>query len=78
MRRVIDVREHVSEVDPMSGKYPSNLLRRVSVAGIFRQIGAAIARTLQRAVDGEGSLIPIPVRRAVTARRGYDQRRPRD
>ena len=77
MRSVIDAREHVSEVDPMSGKYPSNLLRRVSVAGILRQIGAAIARTLQRAVDGEGSLIPIPVR-AVTARRGYDQRRPRD
>ena len=77
MRRVIDVREHVSEVDPMSGKYPSNLLRRVSAAGILWQIGAAIARTLQRAVDGEGSLIPIPVR-AVTARRGYDQRRPRD
>ena len=71
------MREHVSEVDPMSGKYPSNLLRRVSAAGILRQIGAAIARTLQRAVDGEGSLIPIPVR-AAAARRGYDQRRPRD
>ena len=77
MGRVIDVREHVSEVDPMSGKYPSNFLRRISAGRILSQISAAIARMLQQVIDDEGSLIPIPVR-AVTARRGYDQRRPRD
>ena len=69
MRSVIDAREHVSEVDPMSGKYPLNFLRRVSAGRILSQIGAAIAN--------EGSLVPIPVR-AVAARRGYDLRRPRD
>jgi hypothetical protein len=77
MRSVIDVREHVSEVDPMSGKYPLNFLRRVSAERILSQIATAIARTLRRVIDNEGSLIPIPVR-AVAARRGYDQRRPRD
>jgi hypothetical protein len=77
MRSVIDAREHVSEVDPMSGKYPLNFLRRVSAGRILSQIGAAIARTLSQAIDNEGSLVPIPVR-AVAARRGYDLRRPRD
>jgi len=61
----------------MSGKYPLNFLRRVSAGRILNQIGAAIARTLWQIIDKESSLIPIPVR-AAAARRGYDQRRPRD
>ena len=61
----------------MSGKYPSNFLRRISAGRILSQISAAIARMLQQVIDDEGSLISIPVR-AVAARRGYDPRRPRD
>jgi hypothetical protein len=61
----------------MSGRYPLNFPGRVSAAGILSQIGAAIARTLSQVIDKEGSLIPIPVR-AVTPRRGYDQRSSRD
>jgi len=74
---MIDVRERVSEVDPMSGKYPANLVRRASAAAILSQVTAAIARTFWPIIDGESSLIPIPIR-AVVARRQYDRRRPRD
>lgn len=79
-------REHVSEVDLMTGKYPSSFYRRVerswagrikSLRQIRGQIVVATERTLQRMFNRDGSLIPIPVR-AVSDRQRRDRGRSRD
>lgn len=79
-------RERVSEVDLMTGKYPSSFYRRVerSCAGRIKslrqirgQIVVATERTLQRMFNRDGSLIPIPVR-AVSDRQRRDRCRSRD
>jgi len=59
----------------MNTKYPLDVRHRSEwqwaerFKGLIGQIVAATGRTLQRAFDNEGSLIPIPVRVAVDRRR---------
>jgi len=78
--------ERVSEVDLMSGKYRSNVLRRLEGqwAGTMKSLGrfggkivVAAVRTLQRALNQDGVLIPVPVR-AVKDRRRLDRSQRRD
>jgi hypothetical protein len=70
----------------MSGKYRPDLLRRSerqwtermkSVGQTAGKIVVAAMRTLQRALNHDGVLIPVPVRAAVD-RRQLDRSRRRD
>jgi hypothetical protein len=70
----------------MNSKNPSSLVRRVerlwaerikSPRQIHRQMVAAIERALQRVLNNEGALVPIPVR-TVADRRRLDRPRSRD
>jgi hypothetical protein len=78
--------ERVSEVDLMSGKYPSSFQRRVerqwaerikSLSRIHGQIVVAAVQMLQHVFSHHSSLILIPVRTVVHGRR-LDRQRARD
>jgi hypothetical protein len=73
--------EHVSEVDPVNAIYPLSFHRRIerqwaerikSVRRMGGQVGLAAKRTLQSAINHDGSLILVPVRTVVDRRR-WDQ-----
>ena len=75
--------ERVSEVDLMSGNYRSSLLRRIErqwvelLEKVSGKIVVAVERTLQRSLNHDGILIPVPVR-TVADRRRLDRFRRRD
>jgi hypothetical protein len=70
----------------MSTVYPLSVHRRIekqwaerikSLRQMRDQIALATERTLQRVLNNDGSLIPVPVRTIADGRR-LDQSRPRD
>jgi hypothetical protein len=89
--RWICIREHVSEVDPMSARHPQSFHHRIgrqwaarinslgpiqALRQIRGQIVAAILQALQGTVGSDHLLVPIPVRTTVGQRR--QQRRSHD
>jgi len=75
--------KRISEVDLMSAKYPLSVHRRIEQQWAERfkslsgRIVVATGRTLQRAFNNEGSLLPVPVR-TVVSRQRIDQSQTRD
>jgi len=68
-RYTVYASEHVSEVDPVSAKYPLSFHRRIerqwaerikSLRRTGDQVVFAAKRTLQSATKHDGSLIPAP------------------
>ena len=83
MKHTIYAQERVNEVDLVSATYPLNFYRRTerqcaerikSLRRMGGQVVVATKRTLQSAINHDGSLIPVRVRTVVNQQR-YDQSR---